>query len=379
MSATNIPEKIKIRLWGKAAGRCQYEGCNTPLWLDTVTKHEFNSAYIAHVIADKPTGPRGDPILSNQLKSEFSNLMLLCDRHHRLVDLEDIAGHPVERLRAMKEAHERRVEIVTGIETIKQSHVLLYGANVGELSSPVSYAKASHAMIPYWYPAETAPLSLGMVNSSYQDKTPEFWEIESVNLRSLFSQLVQPRLTQGAIQHLSVFAVAPQPLLMLLGFLISDLHATEVYQLHREPQDWRWQDHSEQLDYLLYEPEEVKGPPALVLSLSATVSDERITAVLGNDATIWRVTIAHPNNDCLKSRQQAQQFRQQMRSLMDRMKMRHGEKGVLHVFPAMPVALAVEMGRIIMPKADLSLRIYDENKKLGGFVHALDLNTGNIR
>jgi len=234
-------------------------------------------------------------------------------------------------------------------------------------------------MLPDWYPAETTPLSLGMVNSSYQDRTPEFWTIESTHLRNMVSQLVRPQLAQGAIQHLSVFAVAPQPLLMLLGFLLSDLQAAEVYQLHREPPDWRWQEGPEYFEYSICEPGEVNGPAALVLSLSATVADERITAVLGKDVTVWRVTVADPHNDFLKSRQQARQFRQQMRRLMDRIKIRLGEKAVLHVFPAMPAALAVEMGRIVMPKADLSLRIYDENKKLGGFVHALDLNTGNIQ
>jgi len=303
--------------------------------------------------------------------------MLLCDRHHRLIDREDVTGHPADRLRAMKEAHERRIEIVSSISADRQSHVLLYGANVGELSSPVSYQMASRAMLPDWYPAETTPLSLGMINSSFQDRIPEFWAIESAHLRSRITQLVRPRLAQGAIQHLSIFAVAPQPLLMLLGFLLSELQAAEVYQLHHEPRDWRWQEGPEHFEYLVSEPEEVKGPPALVLSLSATIVDERVTAVLGKDVTIWRVTLADPHNDFLKSRQQARQFRQQMRRLMDNLKTRHGEQAVLHVFPAMPVALAVETGRIIMPKSDLSLRVYDENKGLGGFVYALDLNTSS--
>jgi type I restriction-modification system DNA methylase subunit len=42
MSVLHIPEKVKIRLWGQAAGRCQYEGCNKPLWLDSLTKAECN-------------------------------------------------------------------------------------------------------------------------------------------------------------------------------------------------------------------------------------------------------------------------------------------------------------------------------------------------
>src|SRR5207247_537409 len=98
MSVSYIPEKVKIRLWGKAAGRCEYDGCNKPLWLDEVTKAEFNTAYIAHIVADSPDGPRGDPIRSEKLKCDLRNLMLLCDPHHRLVDKEDLSGHPEVRL-----------------------------------------------------------------------------------------------------------------------------------------------------------------------------------------------------------------------------------------------------------------------------------------
>jgi hypothetical protein len=75
MSVSYIPETVKIRLWGKAGGRCQYDGCNEALWTDSLTQAEFNSAYIAHIIADKPTGPRGDPTLSEQLKADISNLI----------------------------------------------------------------------------------------------------------------------------------------------------------------------------------------------------------------------------------------------------------------------------------------------------------------
>jgi hypothetical protein len=44
MSISHVPDKVKLRIWGNAAGRCQYEGCNDPLWLDTLTQAEFNVA-----------------------------------------------------------------------------------------------------------------------------------------------------------------------------------------------------------------------------------------------------------------------------------------------------------------------------------------------
>jgi SMODS-associated and fused to various effectors sensor domain len=377
MSVSYIPEKVKLRLWGKAGGRCQYEGCNTPLWLDTLTQVEFNAAYIAHIIADSPDGPRGHPVLSEQLKADLSNLMLLCDVHHRLIDTENVAGHPVEHLRNMKALHEQRIEITTAIGPDKQSHILLYGANIGNQSSALSFNKAAEAMLPEHYPAELHPLILGMINSSFTDRDRMFWKIESSHLSEMIVQQVRPRLAHGSIHHLSIFALAPQPLLILLGSLLSDIPAADVFQLHREPPNWRWQENEPGFQFAVEEPKNAGGSPALVLSLSATVTQDRITAILGTDTAIWKVTIANPHNDFLKSPQQLEEFRVLLRSLLDKIKARHGQNTVLHVFPAMPVSAAVELGRIRMPKADMPWTVYDQINDRGGFIAALNIPEGD--
>lgn len=148
--------------------------------------------------------------------------------------------------------------------------------------------------------------------------------------------------------------------------------AAEVYQLHREPPDWRWQEDPHGFDYWIAAPSRTEGPPALVFSLSATINDERIEACLPG-ASIWNFRSPAPTNDFLKGRGQARLFRHHARQLLNRIKATHWEQAALHVFPAMPVALAVDFGRIIMPKADLKMQIYDQNHALGGFVPALRL------
>jgi SMODS-associated and fused to various effectors sensor domain len=372
MSLSSVPEKVRLRLWGKAAGRCEYDGCNMPLWLDLLTQTQFNVAYVAHIIADRPDGPRGDPILSEELKADPTNLMLLCDAHHRLIDKEDLVGHTVERLRSMKARHEDRIALVGSIGPNKQSHVLLYGANIGAHSSNLCLQKAAEAMVPEWYPAESRPLELGLVNSSFTDRDSAFWEIESTHLRRVVAQQIRPRLAQGSVRHLSVFALAPQPLLALLGYLLSDIPAADVYQLHREPPDWKWQAKPSPTDLVIEEPRTIVGEPALVVSLSATIMPSRVMNVL-SDPTLWQISHPNPHNDVLKTRKQATAFRSAIRRLLNRIKARHGQDATIHVFPAMPVALAVELGRIVMPKADLPLRIYDENRYTGGFSNAIEL------
>jgi len=376
MSVSYIPEKIKVRLWGKAGGRCEYEGCNTRLWLDTLTQEEFNAAYIAHIVADQPSGPRGDATLSEALKSDLTNLMLMCDKHHRLIDRDDILGHPVERLKAMKALHEKRIDALTEIAPDKQSHVILYGANIGAQGSPLSFREAALGMVPDRFPATQQPLTLGLGNSSIEDRTPEFWQFESMQLRNMVEQQIRPRIKRSEITHLSIFALAPQPLLMLLGAELSDIPFAETYQRRKEPQSWKWDDQPVNFDFQVVAPAQSKsGDAALVFSLSATVTDERVAPVVGSAIPIWRVTIPKPDNDFIRSRAQTEAFRKAMRLLLDQIKAAHGEKATIHVFPAMPVSLAVDFGRVLNGKSDLPLIVYDENKKLGGFVKALSINT----
>ena len=190
MSITTVGLKNKLLLWGKAAGRCEYEGCNIPLWVDSLTKSEFNISYIAHIIADSPSGPRGDAFLSEKLKDDISNLMLLCDAHHRLIDRESVDKYTVERLHRMKTAHENRIEILSSITPDKQSHVLVYGANIGKNTASITWQRAAQAMQPDWYPAELNPIEISLVNSSFTDKEDNFWVTERENLRRLFLERV---------------------------------------------------------------------------------------------------------------------------------------------------------------------------------------------
>jgi len=366
-----IPEPVRCMLWGRSAGRCEW--CNRPVSYHPQTKEMVNLAEAAHIIGFSEAGPRGEKDLSDELARDIDNLMLLCRLCHKAVDTNK-AQYPVDRLRRMKRQHEQRVERVTAIGQERESHILLYGANVGDHNSPVSYRATAPALIAEErYPARDV-LELGMVNSSFRDRTDQFWQVEAEHLRAMIQQQVRPLLSNRHVQHLSIFALAPQPLLVMLGYLLCDInYEAQVYQLHREPPGWAWQEHPEGFDYIVEEPDGAEGPPALVLALSATVTDDRILSVLGDGAAIWRVTIPGPDNDFLKSPRQLQQFRQTIRPLMDRIKAKHGQGTLLHVFPAAPVSAAVELGRIIMPKADMPLRIYDQNNDRGGFVRALDI------
>jgi SMODS-associated and fused to various effectors sensor domain len=373
--ASAVTALTRTILWARAAGRCQYAGCNKPLIGDLISGAEdANFGFVVHIVAELPTGPRGDLLRSPLLANDANNLMLMCHIHHKLIDVDEVAEHPEQRLLAMKAAHERRIEIVTAITDDHASHVLRYAANIGEHTSPVTYDQIATAMLPSRYPADGRhTIDIELRGSAHADQEAAYWTIQRENLGRQFKSKVRERLDAGDIRHLSVFGLAPQPLLIELGRLLCDIVPLDVYQLHREPKGWAWPPHGAEMRLRLRKPSAVIGPPALVLALSATITDDRIAHALGGPASVWAIEAEGANNDILKRPADLAEFRRVLRSVFNAIKARHGEGALLHVFPAMPVSTAVETGRVWMPKADLPLVIYDQNRKLGGFVKALEI------
>jgi hypothetical protein len=374
MSVSNIPQPVRYLLWAKSAGRCEFDGCNALLWRDGLTKIEMNFADFAHIIGDSPDGPRGDVILSKQYCSDVTNIMLMCLNHHRMID-HLLETYTDDVLRQMKRAHEERMEILTAIKSDKTSYVLIYQGSIGENRPKINYRDAWLAMYPDGFPANSLPIELGLSNSAYQDYEEDFWHFEKTNLERQFNAKVKPLIeSKEERNHFSVFAFAPQPLLIKLGSLLSDLYPADIYQLHKEPATWRWQHATEKFEYIIKEPQTTHSRVALNLSLSAEIDSQRVDLVMGSQPySEWRMILERPCNDYLKNKEQLKFFRQEFRALLDRIKTKHGENAVIHIFPAVPVSVAVEIGRVRQPKADLPFVIYDQNNKKQRFIHALDI------
>ncbi len=373
MSANNIPEKIKKLLLIKAGGRCQYRGCNLPLYQDLLTKRNFNASYFAHIVADSPDGPRGNPIRSPLLAKELSNIMLLCDIHHRLIDKIDVVGHDEDLLLNMKSEHEDRIERLTGINPNNQSYIVTYKANIGEHTPVLKYQNLVNFLLPEHYPAQNKTIDLGLTDSPLRDKDIQFWLTELKVLEANYNQRLKDLIRQQTINHISLFAFAPIPLLIKLGTLINDIQNIEIFQPIRNPKTWKLSQEVIKEKFQISRPNTLKKIVALNISLSATINQNRITSVLGNDCSIYTLTINKPFNDFLKSKIQLQNFSIIVRKLFDEIKSNYNTKTKLNIFPAMPVAMAIELGRVWMPKADMPLTIYDQNKNFNGFVKTIEI------
>jgi hypothetical protein len=131
-----ITLKTQVMLWGRAAHRCAFTDCRLPLVSDpTETDDESLIGEICHIVAESGLGPRGDSELTAVQRDKYSNLVLLCRNHHKLVD-DQVGTYTVERLREMKSAHEKWVrELLQEFDPDEQRDREVYASYVEEFVS----------------------------------------------------------------------------------------------------------------------------------------------------------------------------------------------------------------------------------------------------
>jgi len=98
----------------KSGNRCAFPSCGVVLFQSgDAIESVVNRSEIAHIVAQSPDGPRGQYPLPREERDKESNLILLCETHHHLIDSKP-QYYTVERLRQTKEDHEARIQEATG-------------------------------------------------------------------------------------------------------------------------------------------------------------------------------------------------------------------------------------------------------------------------
>ena len=373
----NIDRKVERELWARSAGRCQFNGCNRILYKSPITQEQVNIAEMAHIYSFSEEGPRGRGLFKRNPKglNDVGNLMLVCHDCHKTIDKDkDGLKYSASLLRQWKKDHEYRIRIITSIASNRKSHVVFYGSNIGEQRSPFQQDEAIEAMFPDRYPVSENPICLSMC-CSHEDRTPAFWESETTHLQKAFNTRIEPLIETDSTKHFSLFCMAPMPLLIKLGTLFTDKISVDTYQPIREPKGWHWQEFPEGFEFIIKEPIKKDGAPVLVISLSDTINHGRIEKIMGNQISIWELTVSekHIGNDNIRNQAQLSMMRACIRELMGRIKKEHGSTTPLSIFPAMAISCSIEMGRARMPKADMPWIIYDQNNKEQSFIRTITI------
>ena len=365
----SLSSKAIQMLYIAAGGRCQFRGCNKKLFHDVLETKIINNSNIAHIVASSPKGPRGT-MQSHQLSAELNNVMLLCKDHHKLID-DCPETYTEEILKKMKFDQERLVsELLDTMYYPKTEIVMLESKIKGYKEVHVDFGKAVIAIRK----AGKNPMNMYgiplQINVQGDYKAPEYWKTAESELEFNVIRNIEPLYKRNPDTILSVFPIAPIPLIIKLGFILGDKRQVHIFQKTRTPDTWEWlkeqATNSFETQKINCNSESLKT--ALVVSLTAEINIERVLRVY-DAGIIYCIRAKRKGVDCISSEEDLKLFWQEYQKVCDLLKNEEQCKPVA-VFPAVPVSAAFEMGRRYMPGIYPKMVIYDDD---GGFVKTLTI------
>jgi hypothetical protein len=364
-----IDIKTICQLWGISAGRC--EMCNQLLYIDPMFGTTGNFAQNAHVHAVSTNGPRHKEDMTQGEINNVANLMLLCPQHHKMID-----DNPDEfkdgLLLQIKTEHEDRICEITAICKDQETRMVSFIAPIDTVCPEHDTGLFRQAVLNSgMYPRQTGVISLNPSFVPYQP-TKEYYLQKSIELEQAFLEKSKI-ISEG--ESISLFALGLQPLLIKLGTFINDQYNTKVFQCHREGHKWAWKTPIESIEFITTKKliNNNDDEVALIIDLSASVADDRITSAINKDITTFHITINSPNRNFVRCPEIQDDFVKAFRNVMEEIKNLRPKARRILLFPVMPNSLAVKLGMDYMAKTDLPMTIFDEDKINAGFFETITI------
>lgn len=371
----NIPSNQALNLYVQAGGRCEFSGCNKYLLKHSVTQTAGNFGQMAHIVAFNEAGPRGRNGRRSANINAVSNLMLVCAECHVLIDHHP-EDYPVPLLQEYKRQHEVNVYIATGLRRNQRTAIVRLLAPINGDKVSIPEAQIQRAILPM-YPLEKPYCRIDLNEQYVIGREPEFIASANKTIRALVDDF-KYRSPGERIEHVSVFALAPIPLLVLLGRRLGRTVPADIFQHHHDRDNWTWKTRGRHITFEHRGIRKGADPTcvALLVSVSGTVTLSGLPPEIDGRFAIYEISPreVRPSTNCIRTREHLESFKQAYEVFLRDLRRTHDRLEAIHLFPAVPPSVAIACGRELMPKVDPVLRVYDYYKSRGGFQFSLEVN-----
>lgn len=358
-----------LKLWVRAGGRCAF--CNTHLLEHEFTAMNINTGEMAHIVgrAKSSRSPRGLDDLPVERRNLADNLVLLCPSDHRAIDKKlGAAIWTIDDLRDLKRRHEDRIHYLTGLGDDAETVVLrmigsIRGATVEASSESVRRATFSRLRYPRYALGDRRESDIEIDLRALPGEGEDvYWETARRRIHEVVSTQLASGVERGHVRHLSVFALARIPALVLLGDALDDKIPVDLYEHHRDGLGWEWAEGEEPATFQVRQLQSDSGSDQVTLlcSISGSVS----LSDLSHELTAGAVYEIAPNGctprpDLLRVPESVTAFSATYRLFLAQIERDHPGLAAIDVVPAVPVTAAIELGRRRMRDVHPVLRIWD--------------------
>ncbi|WP_326950964.1 SAVED domain-containing protein [Amycolatopsis sp. NBC_01307] len=368
-----IKDSVRNALWARTAGRCTI--CNRRLLGDSRTYlHSVLLAELAHNIGatESSESPRRDYDDGVEDTEAEENLLLLCHDCHKIIDHpEHIGFFPPEKLREIKETFERRIEMVTEHGGLTRTAALRVGCQIHGSLALASQREVAETLLAGNY--------LGLVETQRSgDFTCRihgsvggrgFWDAAQQSIADSLA-LVHQAIDSRDVEHMSVFAIAPIPLLVYLGWLLDDKTPTRLFQKHRDQfVGWSWatQDEPVNFEVVVEKYDSSTCDSEDVVFVCAITSEVNTNLLPGEIAEAPRIDVrpmnASPSPILISNEQSLVNFAAQWRGAIATAEAQYPDAKRWHLVASVPVTVAIESGRALMRGAQPPVTVYERGSQ----------------
>lgn len=234
----STPTKRAVML--ASHGRCMFEGCGDNLGFDQLTGTEGNFSYLAHNVASAENGPRGVTGLSEKLSDDPNNILLLCDKHHRLIDKVAAADYPAERLSRMRREFCDTVERLLGGLAYQPIPVyaVLWPINKQAIAPPSS-VQIAQCLVKIQARLDQQLTIVTENDETIRNATPDILSILWPSIIERAAETIRMQ-AGGYKQRAALFAFGLMPSLIALGAKLGNKNEIIPMLRYRDGGQWTW-------------------------------------------------------------------------------------------------------------------------------------------
>jgi hypothetical protein len=363
------------KLWIYAGGRCEYPGCNEYLLEDKLTGRIYNFGEMAHNVGIKNTkgSPRGLNTLPIITRSKAENHLLLCAKHHKLIDTGKFLDfYTVKELQSYKENHEIRINYLTGLNDSRKSVVLRMMNRIHKDPVSVTNEEIVEAL---WKCANRYPEYLLKVQNNLEidlsdlpdNRDQAYWKTAMNRIDEVIEHQLKPQVRK-VINHISIFALTPIPLMVYLGAKLGDKLRMDVYQKQfNADEDWVWCKESRKISFTYNKIQDKQNniKVAVLISISGKISMDSLPQEVRNNYTLYEISPkdALPNRELVQNKQTLLNFKNIYQQLLRHIESTHSNSKELLLFPAIPISISIFCGRGLLKAVSPKLVIYEIIKR----------------
>jgi hypothetical protein len=295
----------------------------------------------------------------------------MCHDCHKIIDdVDHRQFFPPDKLRDIKDSFERRIEMVTDHGGLTRTAALRVGGLIRGSLALASQREVAETLLAADY--------LGLVETrrsgDFTCRIPGaaggkgFWDSGCQAIDDTLD-LVHQAIDCGDVEHVSVFAIAPIPLLVYLGWNLDDKTPTRIFQKHRDlHQGWSWSTATEPVQFgvsvLDHEPLPDSGDRGrdvvLTCGVSSPIDPDLLPAEL---AGLPRIDVGPstmaPGPTLITHEESLKNFASIWRGALATVEARFPKAQRWHLVASAPVTIAVETGRSFMRDAHPPVAVYE--------------------